>query len=154
MPLLLIPLLLIALIYGALQAFNLLASHFGLVTAVISATVSGLLIAAALLRWYLRWREVSPNSTEAGWTHQLKGPWGHLRLSADQRLCELQLQNATGNYIFADLLSAEVAYSSSGWLMELNVRDAVRPTWIIPVQSARQARQWCRIVAMAREQKL
>jgi hypothetical protein len=59
-----------------------------------------------------------------------------------------------GNYIFADLLGAEVQGDDAQWRVALKVKDATHPVWVLPMESPRQARQWARIFLLAVEQKL
>jgi hypothetical protein len=154
MPILVLLAVLAALIYGAVRSFDALSQHFGMQVAVAAAVVAALLLAAAVAWWWRRWREVAPNIHEGDWTHQLVGEWGVIRLAAEKRLCEIQVDGVKGAYIFADLQRAEAQQASGGWRLAIEVKDAARPQWLVPMSGARQARQWKRIFDLAIRQKL
>jgi hypothetical protein len=154
MPLLIPPLILLALIYGAIRSFRFLSAQFGLTVALAVAVVAALIILAATLHWLRRRREVAANSADGHWTHELTGAWGALKLSADKRLCEIQIEAAQGAYIFADLQRAVLEPAGDAWFVRLEVRDAARPVWQLPMAGKRQAQQWERIMRLAIEQKL
>ncbi len=119
MPILVALIAVIALIYGAVRAFDVLSVHFG----------SGVAIGAAVLAAAVCWPRWRPGgvagtrsrriSTTADWTHELKGAWGEVRLSADKRLCNLQVDGAQGAYIFADLQAARAERDGDAWRVAL-----------------------------------
>ncbi|NML32198.1 hypothetical protein [Paraburkholderia antibiotica] len=154
MPILVALIALIALVYGAVRAFEGLEAAFGLAVAIGVAVLVGLLIVAALAYWWQRRREVAPNVRDGDWTHELKGSWGSLRLAAAKRLCEIRVGDAQGAYIFADLLGAEAQGQDAQARLALKVRDARHGEWLVPMAGAREARRWQRIFALAIEQKL
>lgn len=154
MPLLIPPIILIALIYGAIRVFHILSTLYGLDVAIGVAAVTGLLILAAIAHWLRRRREVAANIADGHWTHELKGEWGVIRLSAGKRLCNVQVDAAKGDYIFADLQSATVEQQGGAWSVKLEVRNVARPVWQLPMAGKRQALQWARIFALAIAQKL
>ena len=145
---------LVALIYGAVRAFDALLTHFGLGVAVGAAVVAAALVAAAVVYWLRRRREVAPNIHDGDWTHELKAEWGGVRLSAGKRLCRVDVRGARGDYIFADLQGADIEPVEQGFLLTLKVRDAKCPVWKLPMQGEGQAKQWKRIFGLAVEQKL
>jgi len=154
MPIVVGLLLLIALIYGAVQAFHALSAHFGLGVAVGVAVLVAALILAALAWWWRRHKEVSANIRDGDWTHELKGEWGDIRLAAGKRLCDVQLAGVRGSYIFADLQYAQPLRDGERWQVKLDVKDVAHPEWRLPMKSEREARQWTRIFTLAMAQKL
>jgi hypothetical protein len=88
------------------------------------------------------------------WTHELKAPWGWVRLAAGKRFCSFQLHGLQGDYIFADLQGADIEVVGEQWQLALKVRDAKCPLWNFPMRDARQARQWKRVFGLAIEQRL
>ncbi|HEY3598767.1 MAG TPA: hypothetical protein VGL08_14800 [Paraburkholderia sp.] len=154
MPILVALLALIALIYGAVRAFDVLAAHFGMGVAIGAAVIAAALVLAALVWWWRRRREVAANIRDGDWTHELKDTWGEVRLSAGKRLCNLQVDGARGAYIFADLQRAQAERDGEVWRVALDVRDAAQPVWRLPMRGERQARQWVRIFTLAMAQKL
>jgi hypothetical protein len=143
-----------ALVYGAVWSFDALLAHFGLGVAVAAALVVAALVAAAVAYWLRRRREVAPNIHDGDWTHELKAEWGGVRLAAGKRLCRVDVHGAQGNYIFADLLGADIASVGQGFELSLKVRDARCPLWKLPMRGEGQARQWKRIFGLAIEQRL
>jgi len=145
---------LIALIYGAVQAFHAVSARFGLGVAVGAAVIVALLVLAALAWWWRRRQEVAANIHDGDWTHEISGDWGRVRLAAGKRLCDLSVAGERGAYIFADLRGAQPVADSGRWQVKVEVKDARHPEWRVPVSSERQARRWARIFLLAVEQKL
>ncbi|ASV99724.1 hypothetical protein [Paraburkholderia aromaticivorans] len=154
MPILVALFALAALVYGAVRAFHALQAAFGPAVAVGVAMLAALLLLAALAHGWRRRKEVSPNIRDGDWTHELKGSWGSVRLAAGKRLCEIRVGAQHGAYIFADLLGAEAQGREAQAQVVLMVKDAAREVWVLPMSSERQARQWQRILLLARDQKL
>ncbi|MEA3083570.1 MAG: hypothetical protein QOC89_1267 [Paraburkholderia sp.] len=154
MPILVALIALIALVYGAVRAFYALQAAFGLAVAVGVAVLVVLLLIAAVVYWWRRRKEVAPNVRDGDWTHELKGTWGSVRLAAGKRLCEVRLAGEQGDYIFADLLGAEVQRHDAQWQVALKVKDAKRQVWVLPMAGERQAKQWVRIFLLAVRQGL
>lgn len=143
-----------ALVYGAYWSFVSLAARFGTPVASGVAVVVGLLVVAALARWWQRRRDVAPNLREGDWTHGLTGEWGGLRLAAGKRLCEVTLGAQHGAYIFADIEGAQAEQSEGGWRVALRVRDRVHPVWLLPMRDEREAKRWARVFGLAMAQRL
>ncbi|WP_153100095.1 hypothetical protein [Paraburkholderia hayleyella] len=154
MPILLLLVVLAALAYGALWSFETLAAQFGLALAVGVAVLAAALLLLGAIGFWRRQRAVAPNVHDGNWTHALSGPWGELRFAADKRLCKVKLAGDEGAYIFADLRGAAIEREGEGWRVELQVNDAARPVWRLPVKGKRQARQWQRIIRLAVAQRL
>jgi hypothetical protein len=154
MPIFVALFVLIALIYGAVRAYDALAAHFGTGVAIGAAVVAAVIVIAALAAWWRRHREIAPNIHDGDWTHELKEPWGSVRLAAGKGLCTVRLGGAQGDYIFGDLQGAQAERDGSGWRVGLRVKDTARPVWQLPMANERQARQWQRILMLAMAQKL
>jgi hypothetical protein len=154
MPILIALILVCAVIYGAVRAFNTLDVQFGIVVALGAAAVVALLV-AVLAVWLLRrHRDVAPNASAGTWTHVLERGWGGLRFSAPQRLMMVTLNAVTGNYIFADLTGASVQQADQGWTVAIMVNDRAYPQWVLPMDSQHEAQRWTRVVQLAIAQKL
>ena len=154
MPIFVALFVLIALIYGAVRAYDVLAAHFGVGVAIGAAVVAAAIVIAAVAYWWRRHREIAPNIHDGDWTHELKDTWGVVRLSSGKCLCSLQVDGAKGDYIFGDLQRAQAERAGNGWQLGLEVKDGARPVWRVPMSSERQARQWQRIFTLAIAQKL
>ncbi|WP_153075470.1 hypothetical protein [Paraburkholderia bonniea] len=154
MPILVLLMVAAALVYGAVQAFAAISWWFGSGVAVAAALlVLGLLLAGLTWLWQ-RQREIAPNVRDGDWTHRLSAPWGEISLAAGKRLCKVQLNDARGAYIFADLQEATVEHGGQGWQVMLQVHDAARTVWRLPMSGKRQAHQWQRILTLAMAQRL
>ncbi|CAB3752629.1 hypothetical protein [Paraburkholderia solisilvae] len=154
MPIFVALFVLIALIYGAVRAFDALSARFGMGVAIGAAVVAAAAVLAGLAYWWRRRREIAPNIHDGDWTHELNAPWGGVRLASGKALCAVQLDGAKGDYIFGDLQRALAERDGNGWRVGLQVKDAARPVWQLPMASERQARQWQRILTLAIAQKL
>jgi hypothetical protein len=145
---------LVALIYGAVWSFDALRAHFGLGVAVGVAVVVLALIAAGVMYWLRRRREVAANIHDGDWTHEVKGDWGMIRLAAGKRLCEIRVAGEQGAYIFADLQGADVAPVGEKWKLVVKVRDPKHSVWEVPMRDKGQGVQWQRVLGLAMQQKL
>jgi hypothetical protein len=154
MPILVLVFALIALIYGAVRAFEALALRFGNDVAIGVAALVLALIAVAIAGFVRRRREVAANLHEGDWTHGFGGDWGQVRLAADKRLCDLRVGAARGSYIFADLQRVQAQREPDGWRVALHVADRAHPVWLLPVKSEREAKRWTRIFSLAIAQRL
>jgi len=154
MPILVLLFVFIALVYGAVRAFDFLSAQFGLGVAVGAAVVAAAAVLFAVAWWWRRRQEVAANIRDGDWTHELKGDWGEVRLAAAKRFLQVRVGEAVGDYIFADLVQAEAARAGEGWQVKLDVKGGPRPVWQLPMTGERQARQWVRIFALAAAQKL
>ena len=154
MPILVVLFALIALVYGAVQAFYFLSRQFGFAVATGVAVIVVVALLLAIGWWWRRRREVAANVRDGDWTHELKGAWGELKLAAAKRFMSVRTGDAVGEFIFADLVQAEAAHAAGGWQVALTVRNATQPVWHLPMASERQAKQWARILALAAAQKL
>ncbi|BAO86909.1 MULTISPECIES: hypothetical protein [Caballeronia] len=145
------------LIYGAIWSFNALHAQFGLGVAVGVAIVVLLAIAAGVMRWLASRREIAPNlrrGEHGDWTHELATDWGGVRIAAGKRLCDVRLRGETGSYIFADLRGARAQEAGGAWQVLLDVKDAKRAEWTLPMRDRNEAHKWARILSLATQQKL
>ena len=154
MPIFVALFVLAALIYGAVRAYDALDAHFGAGVAIGAAVIAAIVVVAAVAYWWRRRREIAPNIHDGDWTHELRNTKTVLRLAAGKGLCTVQLDGAKGDYIFGDLRRAQAERSENGWRVTLEVKDANRPVWPLPMDSEREARQWQRILTLAIAQKL
>src|ERR1700754_1538361 len=99
MPIFVALFVLIALIYGMVRAYDDIAARFGTVAAVGVAVIVAAAFNAAVAWLWRRHREIAPNIHDGDWTHELKAPWGGVRLAAGKGLCSIQLGGAKGDYI-------------------------------------------------------
>jgi len=146
---------LIALIYGAMQAFHAIQAAFGLAVAVGATVLVALLLVAAIAYGLRRRQQVAANVHGDGdWTHELKGAWGLVRLAAAKRFWEIRVGEERGAYIFADLLGAEVRNGDGRAWLAVTVTDPRHGEWLVPMSGEGQAKQWQRILLLAKAQKL
>lgn len=154
MPILVLLFAFAALVYGAIQAFDAIAAHFGMGAAIGTAVVAAAIFVALVAWWWRRRRDVARNLHGDGdWTHLVAGEWGEARLAAGKRLVDMTVNGAHGAYIFADLRGAQ-ADSAGGWHVALSVADAKHPQWQLPMPGEREAKRWARIFTLAIAQRL
>jgi len=154
MPILVLLIALIALVYGAVRAFDALSVRYGSDIATGLAALVAALVAVAIAAFAQRRREVAANLHEGDWTHGLSGEWGEVRLAAGKRLCDIRVGPQRGAYIFADLRSAEPRREADGWRVALHVDDRAHPLWLLPMRGEREAKRWVRIFTLAIGQRL
>jgi hypothetical protein len=154
MPIVIALLVLVALIVGAVYAFDFLESHFGEPVAVGISIVVLLIVVALVVRWVQRRREIASNSKDGNWTHVLVQSWGGIRLSATKGLLWLSLDGAQGEYILTDLTDCTADEVDGRWYVRLTVRDKRRADWQLPMSSKQEAGRWARILTLARTQQL
>jgi len=156
MPIIVVLVVLVAVIYGAFWSFHAISAAFGLGIAIGAAILAGLIVAAAAVYFWFRWKEVAPNASDGDWTHELKASWGGVRVAAGKRLCEVRVAERTGMYIFADLRGARMEAGSAGsaWHVVLDVDDSSNAQWILPMRDRREAHKWSRILQKATDEKL
>ncbi|PLZ04391.1 hypothetical protein CY652_01650 [Burkholderia sp. WAC0059] len=154
MPILVLLLAFVALVYGAVRAFDTLAARFGTDVAIGAAVVVAAALAVALAAFLRRRRDVAANLHDGDWTHGLSDDWGEIRLAADKRLCDVRVGATRGSYIFADLQGARPEREGAGWRVALRVSDRGQPLWLLPMRSEREAKRWARILTLAIAQRL
>ncbi|KVE30688.1 hypothetical protein [Burkholderia sp. TSV86] len=154
MPLLLIPLVLAALMWGAVLAFDAMATCLGSTTAIGLAAVAAVLLVAVIALWLRRYREIAPNAHDDGWTHVVQRTWGHLRVSTTKGLLWLSQNGADGRYTLTDLDACRTEIRDGRWYLIVAVRDADHAEWTLPMQSKRDALRWARVLTLAKLQRL
>lgn len=145
---------LIALAWGAVHTFHLIAARFGETVAVsVAALAAALLI--ALVAWRIkRHRDIAPNTKEDGWTHVVHRAWGELRLSATKGLLWLSHDGADGRYTLSQLDACQATPIGGRWHLVVRVRDGARDKWTLPMMDKRDAQRWARVLTLAKEQRL
>ncbi|AOK32513.1 MULTISPECIES: hypothetical protein [Burkholderia] len=154
MPLLLIPLVLAALMWGAVLAFDAMATWLGSTTAIGLAAVAAVLLVAAIAFWVRRYREIAPNAHDDGWTHVVQRTWGYLRVSTTKGLLWLSQNGVNGRYTLSDLGACRVEIRDERWYLIVAVRDAEHAEWTLPMRSKRDALRWARVLTLAKQQRL
>lgn len=154
MPLLLLPILLVALVLGAVWLYNQVAlpfgpfAGFGAILAVIAAFVA---LIACLFR---RYRAIHGTNIRGQRVLSTEGSWGVLRLSAGDKTGALTLQGKNADFIFADITQAQAVLEDDGWAVHLTLRHQFEGDWLIPMYGRKQAKRWEKILSYAASQKL
>jgi hypothetical protein len=156
MPIVVALAILVGAVWGAFWSFHAVSAAFGLDVAVAAAVVVIAVLVVLALWWWRRRQEVAPNLKGGDWTHELKRDWGGVRVAAGKRLCEVQVGDERGSYIFADLEGARMQAGATphAWQVVLDVKDARHPQWLLPMGNRADAHKWGRILSRAVEQKL
>lgn len=103
MPIFLALFALIALGWGAVHLFHVIAAQFGQPVAIAAAVLAAVAVIALIAWWLKRRRDIAPNTREPGWTHIEQRGWGELRVSATQGLLWLSHDGADGRYTLSQL---------------------------------------------------
>jgi hypothetical protein len=154
MPILIALFAVAAFVVGVVYAFEFLAARLGEPAAVCISIVAMLAIAALVVRWIQRRREIASNSKEGNWTHVLVQSWGGIRLSATKGFLWLSLDGAQGEYTLTDLAECTASEVDGIWYVRLRVRDTNRADWHLPMPSRQEAGRWARILTLAQTQRL
>jgi len=154
MPLLLIPLIIGAMLFGAFRLYADVADRFG-AWAGASAVLSALAIVAGLVAHAIHRHRRYHGKTVGGLrVLELQGDWGRLTLDAGGKLGRLSLDGQEARFIFADIAGVSRTRTREGHGLTLRLRHASRDEWRIPMADGRQARRWARILALAADQRL
>ncbi|MBN3786287.1 hypothetical protein [Burkholderia sp. Ac-20353] len=145
---------LIALVWGAIHTFHVIAARFGQPVAVTAAAIAAALLIALVAWWIKRRRDIAPNTKEEGWTHVVHRAWGELRVSATQGLLWLSHDGADGRYTLSQLDGCLAAPIGGRWHLVVRIRDAARGEWKLPMMDKRDALRWARVLMLARDQRL
>ncbi|KVT98622.1 signal peptide protein [Burkholderia ubonensis] len=145
---------LIALAWSAVHTFHVIAARFGEPVAVAAAVLAAALLMALVAWWVRRRRDIAPNTNEEGWTHIVHRAWGELRVSATQGLLWLSHDGADGRYTLSQLDGCHAAPIGGRWHLVVQVRDAARDEWTLPMTGKRDAQRWARVLMLARDNRL
>ncbi len=154
MPIFIVLFALIALAWGAVHAYHVIAAQFGLPVAVTAAVLAAALAGALVAWWLKRRRDIAPNTKEQGWTHVVHRAWGELRVSATQGLLWLSHDGADGRYTLSQLDGCAAAPIGGRWHLVVQVRDAARGEWKLPMMDKRDAQRWARVLMLAKDNRL
>lgn len=154
MPIFLALFALIALGWGAVHLFHVIAAQFGQPVAIAAAVLAAVAVIALIAWWLKRRRDIAPNTREPGWTHIEQRGWGELRVSATQGLLWLSHDGADGRYTLSQLDGCDAEPSGGRWYLVVRVRDGVRSEWKLPMMDRRDARRWARVLMLAKEHRL
>ncbi|MBN3817659.1 signal peptide protein [Paraburkholderia sp. Se-20369] len=154
MPIFIVLFALIALVWGAVHTYHVIAAQFGPPVAVAAAVLAGALTIALAAWWLKRRRDIAPNTTEQGWTHIVHRAWGELRVSATQGLLWLSHDGADGRYTLSQLDGCQTAPIGGRWHLVVQVRDAARAEWKLPMMNKRDAQRWARVLMLAKDNRL
>ncbi|MFT0548880.1 hypothetical protein ACMHYO_21385 [Allopusillimonas ginsengisoli] len=154
MPLLLLPILLVALVLGAVWLFNQVALAFGSFAG-FGAILAVIAVFVALIAWLLkRYRAIHGTNVRGQRVLSTEGSWGVLRLSVGEKSGTLTLQGHNADFIFADIAQAQAVLEDDGWAVHLTLRHQSRADWLIPMYGRKQAKRWAKIMSYAATQKL
>jgi hypothetical protein len=154
MPILIIFLVLAALVWGAIYAFQSIAAQFGEAVAIGAAVVAIVVVAALIAWWWRRRRDIAPNTKEDGWTHEFLHSWGGLRLSATKGLLWLSQDGKEQLYTLTELTGSAAEAVNDAWFLIVEVRDPQRDAWKLPMTGKRDAQRWARVLSLAQTQRL
>ena len=153
MPLLLIPLLIAALIFGAYRLYADVAARFGAVAGVIAVILTVAILIGLVVALVARHRYYHGRSQAGQRQLHVSGVWGELALNANDKHGRLVLDKQEVRFIFADIADVSTVDGANA-SVQLQLRHAAQAKWIIPMANGRQARRWTRILSLAASQQL
>ena len=153
MPLLLIPVLLAAMLFGAYQLYADVAGRFGVVAGVSAVVVVVAILIGLVIGLVARHRYYHGKSQAGRRLLDVSGAWGTLVLNADEKRGRLMLDQQEVRFIFADIEAVSHTEGTKTNVM-LRLRHAAQAQWHIPMDNGRQARRWTRILSLAASQQL
>lgn len=154
MPLLLIPILLGAIVFGTLRLYAGIAARFG-PAAGVATVVLAVMVVVGLIMWQVRrYRLIHGKVVNGQRMLELPGDWGQLELDADKKQGSLTLHDVTTRFIFADIAGVSRKEQNGVQVVALQLRHADQVEWHIPFKSGKQAHRWERILSLAAAQKL
>ncbi|MGB3425071.1 MAG: hypothetical protein WBF84_14175 [Castellaniella sp.] len=154
MPLLLIPLLIGALLFGAFRLYANVAGRFGAWAGACAVLAAAAILVGLAVYAVHRHRRYHGKTVGGRRVLELSGDWGRLTLDAGQKHGRLALDDQEARFIFADIAGVSRTQAQDGHGLVLQLRHDARGEWRIPMADGRQARRWARILALAADQRL
>ncbi|WDD91030.1 signal peptide protein [Burkholderia sp. FERM BP-3421] len=154
MPILIAFIVLAALVWGAVYAFQSIAAHFGEPIAIGAAVIAAAALVALVSWWLRRRRDIAPNTKQDGWTHEFRHAGATLRLSATKGLLSLSQDGKEGLYTLTELTGCAAEAANDARCLIVKVRDPQRAAWTLPMRSKRDAQRWARVLSLAQTQRL
>lgn len=143
-----------ALIYGAIRLYQTVAAAFGAIAGAGAVVLATALLFALVAGFVRRYRAIHGVNVKGERILSLAGPWGSLRVDAEQKRGTLALDDARSRFIFADIAGAEPTNDQGTWVLALSLKHNAQPLWRIPMPTRTEARRWAKIFSLAAEQKL
>ena len=153
MPLLLIPVLIAAMLFGAYRLYAEVANQFCVVAGVSAVTLVVLILIGCVIGLVARHRYFHGKRQAGQRLLSIAGTWGELTLNADEKQGRLMLDQQEAQFIFADIEAVSHADGKNA-SVALQLRHAAQTQWCIPMPNSRQARRWSRILSLAASQQL
>lgn len=154
MPLLLIPILLGAIAYGAYRLYASVAMRLGPLAGIAALVLAAAVVVAVAAYFVHRHRLIHGKTVNGRRILELPGSWGRLTLDANRKQGSLSLHDLTAQFIFADIAGVASIERDGTPALALRLRHASQPEWHIPLSDDKQARRWVRILTLAAQQKL
>lgn len=150
----LIPLLIAALVYGAYKFYLWEAALYGTIAASATITLVVLAIAALCLHAWRPHRALHGRKVGGRRILAVSGDWGRLALNAEEKRGQLTLNGKEVRFIFGDIAAVSRASQSAAPERCLRLSGHADNPWRIPMASKRQADDWQRILQLAAGKKL
>ena len=153
MPLLLIPLVIAAMLFGAYRLYAEVADRFGAMVGTGAVILAVAILIGLVIGLIARHRYYHGKLQAGRRLLDVSGEWGELTLNANDKHGRLQLNQQEVRFIFADIAAASCTDAPEASVL-LQLRHAAQDTWRIPMANRRQAKRWARILSLAASQQL
>ncbi|WP_420993222.1 hypothetical protein ACKI2N_013825 [Cupriavidus sp. 30B13] len=143
-----------ALIYGAVRLYAAVDAMSGPLAGA-AAVAAGVALLAALAAGLLRrYRAIHGKTVDGARVVSLAGPWGSVRIDADNKRGYLDVGGQQAKFLFADIAGAQATDNGGRWTLALRLEHNAQASWEIPVANRKEARRWEKILGLAAAQKL
>ncbi|MDV2117150.1 hypothetical protein [Alcaligenes faecalis] len=141
--------IIVALVYGGMQLFNLVSASAGILAAILSLLIAAAILVAPFIVWRRRYLAIHGKEQQGQRILELALPEGTIRLDALQKRGQIQTGQGTRGFIFADIEAVE----PQGRGLTLRLRNPAQ-SWDIQPAHAAKAKRWHKILSLAARQDL
>lgn len=143
-----------AFVYGMVRLYQAVTAMAGMLAGAGAVIVVLAVLTACFVAWLRRYRAIHGRRVKGERILSLQGDWGSLRIDAERKNGVLEMHGQRQVLIFADIDSAQPEARQGRWYVNVTLRDARQPAWVIPVPNSDAANRWAKIFRLAAVQKL
>ncbi|MGO4325500.1 hypothetical protein AB4Z48_06725 [Cupriavidus sp. 2TAF22] len=143
-----------ALIYGAVRLYAAVAAMYGSLAGTAAVATGVALLAALAASLLRRYRAIHGKKINGERVVSLAGPWGSIRIDAENKRGYLDLGGRQAKFLFADIAGAKAADIGGRWTVGLALEHHAQASWELPMASRKEALRWEKIIGLAAAQQL